>query len=312
MHPKKEYYHYDIYGLHIISELYIPEYPSFELSSKKSNQHDVIIHFGEFSDIPWHLGNQKGNSFQELNGIKILSLGMMESFIVFDEIGTYYVRHGKEIVINFANKDNPLVKFFLLGQVMARLLHQRQFMLLHASAINTKDGVIAFMGNSGQGKSSMAAVLHSRGHQLVTEDLMVIQLRDKEAYVIPTFPQLKIKEDILDLLGYNKDELTSLMPYTPKWILKKLNFCSISRPLLKVFLLANSSECHVENIVAHEGLFQLMANSWYVRLGHDIEPDKQFMLYTTLKQSIEVHQLYYPRSLEKFEKVAQWIEDNIL
>jgi hypothetical protein len=58
--------------------------------------------------------------------------------------------------------------------VVPLLLSHRGALYLHASAVVTDAGVVAICGRSGTGKSTMAAALGARGHEVWADDAVVI------------------------------------------------------------------------------------------------------------------------------------------
>src|SRR5205823_4302033 len=46
--------------------------------------------------------------------------------------------------------------------------------VLHAAAVEASDGVVAFCGSSGRGKTTLASLLADQGMPLVAEDLLVL------------------------------------------------------------------------------------------------------------------------------------------
>ncbi|HEV2689053.1 MAG TPA: hypothetical protein VGV35_10870, partial [Bryobacteraceae bacterium] len=62
------------------------------------------------------------------------------------------------------------VRHLFLDQVMPLLLSRREPLVLHASAVLTKNGAVAFAGLSGQGKSTLAAALARGGNPLLCDD----------------------------------------------------------------------------------------------------------------------------------------------
>jgi hypothetical protein len=61
----------------------------------------------------------------------------------------------------------------------------RGFELLHASAVDTPAGVIAFVAESGGGKSTMAAEYLRRGHALFSDDMVALEERAGELLAHP-------------------------------------------------------------------------------------------------------------------------------
>ena len=68
-------------------------------------------------------------------------------------------RGGKFVVWPATGATQKDIEIFLLGPVWATLCHQRRILPLHASAIATETGIIAFAGHPGAGKSTIAAML---------------------------------------------------------------------------------------------------------------------------------------------------------
>ena len=90
--------------------------------------------------------------------------------------------------------DTPLegaVQDFLgSGLALAGALRGR--VVLHASAVATGEGAVAFAGNSGAGKSTLAGWLAARGAELVAEDLLVLEPGEDGFVALPGSSALKL------------------------------------------------------------------------------------------------------------------------
>jgi hypothetical protein len=62
------------------------------------------------------------------------------------------------------------------GAVIALHLRLRNELVLHASAVRAGDRAVAFVGASGMGKSTLAAALCRNGYDLVTDDVLRVDL----------------------------------------------------------------------------------------------------------------------------------------
>lgn len=69
-------------------------------------------------------------------------------------------------------RNADLAEMLLVGSVPSFILSMKGDLVLHASAIAHEDAVIAFVGRSGQGKSTMAALMCAAGHPLVSDDVL--------------------------------------------------------------------------------------------------------------------------------------------
>ncbi|MDX8394562.1 MAG: hypothetical protein R8K21_08285, partial [Mariprofundales bacterium] len=81
------------------------------------------------------------------------------------DIARFLISNGNSITVESAkNSDPQSIRLFLLGSCLGAILHQRGMLILHANAIRFDDGCVLFAGTSGQGKSTLAAAFHHRGH----------------------------------------------------------------------------------------------------------------------------------------------------
>ena len=136
-----------------------------------------------------------------------------EAIFYFREIGLFIVRGGKTITLIPAAESSPLLtRQVLVGTIMATLLYQRGLLVLHASAVNVNGEAIAFLGQSGEGKSSMAAAFEAQGYGIITDDVAPIDLDSNIVTVAPGFPQTKLSLEVADTLGYDYDSFKLLHP----------------------------------------------------------------------------------------------------
>ena len=82
---------------------------------------------------------------------------------------------------------------FVAGTVFGILLHQRDHIALHASAVLVGGKAVLFCGPSGAGKSTLAAALGKTGYPLITDDVCAISHETgKGAAIHPDGRQLKL------------------------------------------------------------------------------------------------------------------------
>ena len=134
-------------------------------------------------------------------------------------IATYYVRDGVEIVVQKdAGAPELDVRSYLMGNLFAVLCHQRGLLPLHASAIATPQGAVAFLGASGAGKSSIAAFLARRGHRILADDICLVDpAAPREQRVLPMAPWLKLWSATLDAMGESSQGLPRIFSDDEKY-----------------------------------------------------------------------------------------------
>lgn len=174
---------YQAYGLTISSCI-----PLKNAVTGNGHKADVTVRYGtvpEALDQPLRTGVR----YQAAPGIFLLWI---------DDIARYLIRDGHEIIIDrMPAADDDDIRLFLLGSAFGALFQQREILALHASAVLTGAGCIAFMGHSGCGKSTVAAAFWRKGFPLVTDDICVLSFQNHEPRVVPGFKEMKLWSDVL-------------------------------------------------------------------------------------------------------------------
>ena len=93
------------------------------------------------------------------------------------DIARFLLEDGKSIAFEAENGAEPQdVAVFLSGSVFGVLLHQRNHVVLHASAVLVGGEAVLFCGVSGAGKSTLAAALGERGYPLIADDQCAVEI----------------------------------------------------------------------------------------------------------------------------------------
>ncbi|MDP9038416.1 MAG: hypothetical protein M3O02_03960 [Acidobacteriota bacterium] len=117
-------------------------------------------------------------------------------------VATFYVRDGREVVVDPAPGAPPEdIRAYLLAPIFSQLCFQAGRYALHASSVRVGSGVAAFAGDSGAGKSTVAAYLTRGGGAAVSDDLCLLETETAEVRVIPVAPALKLWPSALRVLG---------------------------------------------------------------------------------------------------------------
>jgi hypothetical protein len=72
-------------------------------------------------------------------------------------------------------QDPRYLALLLIGNLAAFLLNRLERASLHASAVSTDSGLISFLGDTGFGKTTLAASLALRGMPVFTDDLLALR-----------------------------------------------------------------------------------------------------------------------------------------
>ena len=83
----------------------------------------------------------------------------------------------REVVVHPVRGRRPGVEVVLTaGAMLAYQLYRRGCLVLHASAVDVQGAAIAFVGNVGMGKSTMAALMCAGGARLITDDVLAVDV----------------------------------------------------------------------------------------------------------------------------------------
>jgi hypothetical protein len=118
------------------------------------------------------------------------------------DVARFLLNDGREIVVASESDEGAAdIPIFILGTVFGILLHQREQIVLHASAVRVNGRAVLFCGPSGAGKSTLAAALSQRGYPLVNDDFCTVTANPAGAPLVhPDGRQLKLWAQAIDRL----------------------------------------------------------------------------------------------------------------
>lgn len=93
-----------------------------------------------------------------------------------------------------------LIAILIAGTVIAYLLSEDGRLVLHASAVEVGGKALAFVGQSGQGKTTMATLLCAEGHPLIADDLLPVDALGDRVTCVPVGTELRVREKVEQLL----------------------------------------------------------------------------------------------------------------
>jgi len=94
----------------------------------------------------------------------------------------------------------PLAAVYFTGTVMAFLLGLAGRLTLHASAVtmpagSTPHGAFAILGDSGAGKTTLAALCAAAGASFLTDDLLLVDLQGRDTFVGGAGNELRLRPE---------------------------------------------------------------------------------------------------------------------
>ena len=240
-----------------------------------------------------------------------------EAYLSWKDIGTFCVRKGNEIVVDPASDvDQSSLCLFILGPVLGMLLHQRGLLVLHASVVAINDGVVAFLGDQGWGKSTIAAALHSHGHSIFADDILPLDIDGMQSRLMvhPGIPQIKLWPDSVTSLGEDPQKLPRVRPEIEKRIRLINHNCSQKPlPLERIYVLAKGMVQEIKLLSQKEAFLNLIRHSYAVYLLEATgTAATNFQQCHKIVNNVPIARLQRPFSLSALPELVKLVEEDVV
>lgn len=167
---------YHAYGLHIDSIFELPE-----LSPAPAHA---------AADITFRKHRVEPQKPRDARTGPAIAASSREISISYPGIVSLLITDGELVDVDAQPKIDPaILRLILLGPILALVLHQRGYLVLHASAVELNSTAVAFIGDKGAGKSTTAAAFNAEGYALFSDD--VVAVAPESHLVYPRLPSTK-------------------------------------------------------------------------------------------------------------------------
>lgn len=294
---------YTAYNLYIDSEVSLPELVDCPGEDKKP---DILVREADVKGVGAGKGSQKKGIWAEGDGV----------YFHWDSAGTFFLRGDNEIIIDRKpGVTDEAIRLPLLGCVLGVLLHRKGFFTLHASAVVIDGHAIGFIGDKGAGKSTLAAAMHGRGHSVMVDDVLALNMgEDGSIVALPGFPQYKLWPASVVALGREPSELAQLHPELEKRALRlREGVQETALPLKQIYVLEEADEPHIERLSSKEAYMNVFRHQYAPRfLGQTGEDIRLFRQCQALAQQIPVYRLSRPKEFSRLPEVLSLLENNVM
>ncbi len=282
---------YYTFGLHISSEIELPGITEIECNTDP----DVKI-IRDKIDFP------KDNCYYFIENEDI--------YLLWDDIGKIKICSGKIIIVD--TDDENIIIPYILGPVMGFLLHQRGFLVLHGSSVKINNGAIAFIGNTGSGKSTTAINLYKRNYPLVTDDLLAISFKSNGIpYVNPGYHHVRLSKSSYN---YIKDDTVIL---THIRTIKDKLFCDAScgfslKPLIlkKIYFLEIGEQMELTYMDSQDNVLDLISHSIANKIFKINDQAENLKQCSTLINNVPIRRLKLVHSYNDINGLINLIEND--
>lgn len=293
---------YTVSGLSVASSLVLPGLIAApELPGVTP---DVVIREG---DVPAALDDAEslGPTWQVAQGRFLLEVpGLIRMLLT----------EGREIV--FATADgiaSEEAAVFVSGTGFGILLHQRERIVLHASAVRVRDSAVLFCGPSGAGKSTLAAALSDVGYDLVTDDFCGISMDASGLpWVQPDGRQLKLWQNSIDKLDMAERRAAPVRKVLEKFYVEPRAASIVALPLAAIYVLREARPPAVPGILRPnivDGALMIRGNAYRPAMVRRMKQQPlYFQAAASISQRAGVFTLTRELNFNKFPAVIDWLE----
>ena len=198
-----------------------------------------------------------------------------------------------------------------LNQVLPHLLSGNGRLVFHASAIDLGRGAIAFLGESGRGKSTLAAAFAAAGHGFLTDEVLVLSPRRQGYAALPGHASLRLWRDSRRAIAARAGAMAGQAD-AGKVRLRAgpaLTYCDRSRPLLAALFLGpgRARAPRLTRLPASASVAQWLGNAFLLDPAQRHRLAAHFRGVADIAARVEAYRLDYPRRFGALGEVREYV-----
>lgn len=207
------------------------------------------------------------------------------------------------------------IRHLLLDQVLPTILGRFGRKALHASAVAQQAGVLAFLGASGRGKSSLAAAFARSGWRQMSDDCLILRQKQEGIFASVAYQGVRLMPDAIETLAVSDEPRLAVAHYStkqrlPGWPPPATD--SASLPLRFLFVLNDpeqepAEEIRLERMSARDAFLALREGIFTMDVDDAIEAAFEFRLLSQTANQVRAFRLAYPRNWALLPRVLDHI-----
>lgn len=211
-----------------------------------------------------------------------------------------------------------LVEIQLLGMVLGLWLELRGVPTLHASAAVVDGCGVAILGAKGEGKTTAITALVAAGHPLLVDDLLVLEVQERNVVAYPGYPMLRLWPEQADHFIGHHASLPLVHPgFAKRRVVVGGSFGlhqPYPAPLTHVYL-PERRDCEhptIERVATRDAVIALMRNSFLPDAMHPFElAGPRLETFAKLLGHVSVGRLAYPTGFDRLPELVAAIENDV-
>jgi hypothetical protein len=204
----------------------------------------------------------------------------------------------------------PTLDHLYLNQVLPLALSRQFKLVLHASAVEIDEFAVAFLGESGRGKSTLAAAFATSGYRFLTDDGLQLEMHKGGYQAQPSHPSIRLWDDSCAALIPESTVAAPPIAYSGKARLladERVSHCTTARALKVMYVLGTATvpDVSFNPIPAQSVLMTLVQNCFLLDMEEAQLLRQHFSQLAELTRSVRCFQLEYPRDFAELPHVME-------
>jgi len=282
-----ECYFYKMYSLLVRSAFQLRE-----CCSSSVGRYDVEISEGCLST----------NLKREVFSRDIRKISSMEYIVKIEGVAYFQICEGRRIVVEpIGQRQDKMIRLYLLGPIFNLLLNQNGGLLIHASCLGYFNGCFVLAAPSGTGKSTLAATfLNCEEYVLLADDVCLVSYSNAgEPIIQPAYPRLKLLPDTIGRIEFAREVFERISSENSKYnVLVHSRFQNKALPLKNIFILEEIAcdSIDIKVLTGKAKISALLNNLYWI--GDQLNIVKRDMTFTQVSQLVA----YCDVSIVRFSK----------
>jgi hypothetical protein len=235
------------------------------------------------------------------------------SYLRWQRLGEFLVSpDGRSLKCRcFEGASSESFQVYLVQRALSFALVKQGFEPLHATAVVVGGQAIAFLGDGGSGKSSLAASFLAAGDTLLTDDLLLLRTTPQGICASPGPPRLKLFPRTARRLLGDAGTGVPMNPDTKKLVmpLATRHTWNAPVPLKALYVLQSrghtSRRIDIEPLVPRAAFVEILRSTFnYLHTDAD-RVQRLFVDASRLALEVPIKRLRYPRALDKLPAVRE-------
>ena len=297
-------HYYRVYGLNIESTIEIPE---FELIDSDCNI-DVKLSFGVV----------KEDIIEKITQGYVANYEKKDMWFYVENVAIFHIYNGDTVIVEpMGDKNNKMIKLYIMGSVMGMILLQKNRVAIHGGGIVVDGKGCIFTGQKCAGKSTITTALRKKGYKFIADDVCSINIGDVNT-ISHGFGYQKLCEDAMGKLGYNIDD------YEPfrgdldinKYIVPAFDeFTKEEVPLEAIFELSvgDVEKVEIEEVLGASKINKILENIFRIEIlqfAGGIDPS-YFKKCLNIAKNTRLYKITRPKNVFSVEDQIHFVKDVI-